>query len=60
MTKEIWEALEAIKEGYTGEVKDGCIIVENPDADAEGIALRGANPNLVIKAEDLMMLLDPR
>ncbi len=56
MNKEIWEVLTAIIDGYHGKVEDGFIIVENPDFQEDN----GTNPNLVIKAADLLMLLDPR
>ena len=60
MTKEIYEALQAICDGYPGVVSDGYIVVNNPDATPEALALGGVNPSLVIDAKLLLMLLDPR
>lgn len=56
MTKEIHEALQAICDGYPGEIKDGFLIVRNPDFEEDN----GKNPNLVINASLLLALLDPR
>ena len=55
--KEWIEALQAICEGYTQLPAEGYIVVENPDGDAEGVALRGANPNLVIDCQRLIFVL---
>lgn len=60
MTKDIYDALQAIIDGETGEVSNGFITVHNPDATPERIALGGVDPNLVIDAKILLMLLDPR
>lgn len=55
--KEIDEALVAIAEGYSVQGADGYIIVANPDATEERIALAGVNPNLVIDVARLRSIL---
>jgi hypothetical protein len=60
MSKEIWDALTAIVDGFEGKVEHGFIIVENPDATPEALALGGIDPILVIDANILRGLLDPR
>lgn len=56
MTKEIWDALTAIMEGYEGGVENGYIWVKNPKFKEDD----GSSPNLTIEANLLRGLLDPR
>jgi hypothetical protein len=49
--------LQAIADGYTGTICDGFIVVENPDATPQNLALGGVDPNLVIEAKTLIALL---
>lgn len=51
--------LQAVCEGYGGTFAEGYIIVENPEATAEALALRGVNPNLVIDCRKLLAVLKP-
>jgi hypothetical protein len=55
--KEIQWAIQAIADGYEGSVNGGFIVVANPDATPEALALRGESPNLVIDARLLLSML---
>lgn len=58
---DIRKALQAICEGYSGEITEGYIIVANPEATPEALALRGVDPNLVIDVGFLLERLgEPR
>ena len=49
VSREVLEILTAISEGYAAEgADDRFVIVENPKATEEAIALRGESPNLVL------------
>lgn len=53
------KALDAIACGYPVKVADDrYIIVENPNGDAEGVALKGEDPNICIDLETLFPALD--
>lgn len=53
------KTLSAIAEGYkTKGEDDRYIVVENPDGDAESMALRGADPNLCIDLDEAFKVFD--
>lgn len=51
--------LQAISDGYTGKIEHGYLVVENPDATPQSIALGGVDPNLAVSAESILTLLGP-
>lgn len=56
--KEVIKALQAICDGYVGMTADGYIIVANPDATEEAIALGGVDPNIVVDCQKLIHYLN--
>lgn len=54
--RDILEVLEAIADGEEGFISDGFITVKNPYYQPDN----GTNPNLVVHASAILMLLDPR
>lgn len=51
--------LQAISDGYTGKIEHGYLVVENPDATPQSIALGGVDPNLAVSADAILSLLGP-
>lgn len=48
---------QAVADGYSGKIEHGCLIVENPKADPQSLALGGVSPNLVLDATAILALL---
>lgn len=51
------KTLTAICEGYSPQPAEGYIVVENPDATPEALALGGVDPNLVIDCGELISFI---
>lgn len=50
-------SLQAISDGYTGKIEHGYLVVENPNATPQSIALGGVDPNLAVSAAAVLSLL---